>query len=762
MKLIRLVLILIFIGALSWSARTVFQLRLFSPGAAAWSTHDPDGMYHMRRVDRVLTEGLPVAEHDPFMNFPHGARIPWPPYYTLMLSAITAPFAPEGAEARREFVEHAVAMVPQVLGVVTTIMVALCGFLLAGSAGALLAGSYHAFCSAAILYSKAGVADHHAWISFLLALTLLLLSAALKREATRSVRASALFGAGLGAVAGVMLGSWVASLVYVLTTQLVLAWMLFRNARSERSGTAAFGLAYHATALLVLLPAVLSSPWKKEFPWMVVNLSWFHLAHLLVGGLVFVPLFFLKREGVVRRRYPWLVGAALALLVSLLFLTRSPVWHGVIEGFSWASRADRFMANVTESVPLLGEHGRDFQQAFLMLGYGILLTPVIFLFAGVRALRDENAQLRPWVVMLPVLTLMAFSQVRFADVLSLPTAVCLAWFVVQIFRLPLLARVRSLPAWCLFLPLIALSLALQWPTTRSYATSVASAGLFPEPMRLPRARATRAMLDWLRENTPADGEAGVLARWSHGHRIEWVADRPTIATNFGSYLGEESFLFPARLFLTEDPLEAEALLKQRRIRWILLTSLFLTELPSLLENLRVHEIERDLLAGAAGGRPNRVLTHGWHETIAARLMSGGVLPYASPGSTAPLNFLRLVHVSPRIERDPALLAFAKESPMGWIWEVVPGALVEASGTPGERLLLQIPLAWNGGRERLVYTDHAVVGADGIARLRVPYATDTSNGDASLAGRPRWSLAGVQADLVIPGRAVQQGDVVRLK
>ena len=31
---------------------------------------------------------------------------------------------------------------------------------------------------------------------------------------------------------------------------------------------------------------VLASPWTEQQPWMVVNLSWFHLVVLVVGGLV--------------------------------------------------------------------------------------------------------------------------------------------------------------------------------------------------------------------------------------------------------------------------------------------------------------------------------------------------------------------------------------------------------------------------------------------------------------------------------------------
>ena len=46
---------------------------------------------------------------------------------------------------------------------------------------------------------------------------------------------------------------------------------------------------------------------------MVVNLSWFHPAWLVVGGLVFVPLFLIRERTWAARWYPALVAGALGL-----------------------------------------------------------------------------------------------------------------------------------------------------------------------------------------------------------------------------------------------------------------------------------------------------------------------------------------------------------------------------------------------------------------------------------------------------------------
>ncbi|MGB0685517.1 MAG: hypothetical protein ACPGQD_04955, partial [Planctomycetota bacterium] len=104
---------------------------------------------------------------------------------------------------------------------------------------------------------------------------------------------AALAGAFAGTVAGVLLGSWVGAVLYVLPLQLALAWWLHRMRDERRPGLLLFGFLFHALALAALLPAVLQSPWKVEQPWMVVNLSWFHVAWLGLGGLVFLPPFLL-------------------------------------------------------------------------------------------------------------------------------------------------------------------------------------------------------------------------------------------------------------------------------------------------------------------------------------------------------------------------------------------------------------------------------------------------------------------------------------
>jgi hypothetical protein len=109
---------------------------------------------------------------------------------------------------------------------------------------------------------------------------------------------------------------------------------------------ARFAFAFHAAALVLVLPALLSSPWTARFPWIVVNLSWFHLGYLAAGALLFVPLALRPDSAGLRRWMPaFTVGVAVVVALWTAFSDAAPA-RGVREGFEWVARVDSFMARI--------------------------------------------------------------------------------------------------------------------------------------------------------------------------------------------------------------------------------------------------------------------------------------------------------------------------------------------------------------------------------------------------------------------------------
>ncbi len=748
-------LVLLLVALVSWLPREVLHRRIAMFGHREWVTTDPDTLYHVRRVERVLAEGLPVAERDPLLNAPHGAAIPWPPYYTLLASALVAPFAPEEPAARREWLEPAVASLARVFSVLTSVTAALAAAWLVGRPfgvlAALLAGLLHALTPAAVAYGKSGNGDHHAFVSWLALLLLLVLSRALSEDVLASKRRALCFGAIAGAIAGAAMGAWVASLMYVVQAQFVLGLLVVAHSRRPREGVALLGLAFHLVALASLAPALAASPWRTQAPFSVVNLSWFHAAFLGLGACVFAPLVAFKSPGFLRA-WPWIVLAFLALLGGWIALGDSAGPLAVREGFAWVSRTDAFMARIGESRRLVGEGAGA--SLFAALGYASLLVPIALLALAWSAWRERSLGLALWGVATLSLALQSASQARFAEALSAPMAVVLAWALARAMGRVRIERVgRAAPYIGAGLTAV-LCVALQWPTVDKLLERVRT---HRDAAKDERAATLGARLacDWIGAREFVDEYESVLAVWGHGHVIEWAARRGSVATNFGTYVGEEGFRAAPRWFMAEDEREGEALLEAHRVRYVIVDSDLPNALNSLIEYGAPERRARYVGEGAERGgnvRPE------WFRTLGARALFDGYLgPRGVDG--APFEGLRLAWVAPLRDAGRPLRSPGDLAPAAMVWERVRGAVVEARGAPGDELRVELDLVFPTADKSLRWRGAATAANDGVARVRMPYATDGANTEARPLGRARFAIGARSGEFDVREADVRDGRVV---
>jgi hypothetical protein len=89
-----------------------------------------------------------------------------------------------------------------------------------------------------------------------------------------------------------------------------------------------------------------------------------------------------------------------------------------------------------------------------------------------------------------------------------------------------------------------------------------------------------------------------------------------------------------------------------------------------------------------------------------------------------------------------------------LFEIVQGALLEVEAEPGEVVEASLTIA-TPLRRRFVYRAEAVAGADGRARLRVPYATDAVTPTHAL-GPWRVQAGAQRASVAVPESVVAQG------
>ena len=746
----RLVLtaVVLLTAALSWFARAAHHRRVELPGRAGWITTDPDSQYQMRRVERAFDDGLHVAGSDERMNAPHGSPIPWPPYYTMLSAALLKPFAPDDSEARHAWIERALGTLPLIFGVLGSVLAALAARRIAGDFAAAIAGVAHASCYAAVAYARVGNADHNAFVSLVSGALLFAFARALEDDVLDRPRRAALWGVGMGLLAGVALGAWVASLMYVVQAQLAFGILLLAHSRKPRAGVPALGLTFHLAALVASLPAVLASPWRDAQPWMVVNLSWFHPAFLALGAAVFAPLVVLRAPSRITRAWPWIVLVALTLLGAIIaFLDIGPA-GALRESFAWVGRTDAFMARVGESRPLIGAGTGD--ALFEALGYSVLALPFAWIALAAVAWKGADLRLIPWCVAVALLAAQATRQARFAEALALPMAVVLGW-----------AAARSVTRWHMpraatlaLVPLLALGnwdclakVIKQW----SFGDNAVS---FERPSLV----GVRAACEWIATQPRRAAGESVMAVWSSGHAIEWAAGRASVATNFGSYLGLDGFSAPMRFFMCEDLEAADVQLAEHHSRFVLVASDLPNNLNNLIEFGAPERRERYVAAGT-----DRVGTPlpGFFLTLGARLMFDGAVFGPLGEGARPLDRLRLVWIAPFTDPKRVLRGPKDVAPAAWVWERVAGALVEAHGTSGNAFELALAVDFVEAKRRVVWHDTTHFDASGIARVRIPYATQSENGAGRAAGPAQWRTANAHGELEIPESAVRDGSVLRL-
>ena len=778
LALLCVIAICLLLGASARWGQDIRQQRLdglFGESTATWFSIDGDGLYHTRRISRLFDEGFPVAATDDRLNHPDGAAIPWPPFYEDVCYALLTPFAPSEPVARSLFLEQAVAMLPFYFGLLSVVLVIWIVLKMPTDVesknasqlpAALMAGLLLALNYGAAHYSAPGIGDHHAWVALLTLAMWALIAVGMRDDVLEQPRRAAKFGVMAGAVGGVLMGSWVAALIYILLVQLAFGVLLIAQRKKPRAGLAALGLGFHLTALLVLTPAVLASPWKIEFPWMVVNLSWFHFWHLILGALVFAPMLRHSNGG---RVHPLAIPAAIIVVLGVCVLAQIGPGAGIREGMAWVSRADEFMSGIAESEPLMGGQWAD---ALSWIGIILIALPFAWLTMLRKAWRSANHTYSIWLIAIPLLTLQALTQRRFADALAAPMALCVAWAVFEWLKSKRSQALIAYPvALIVGIGLNALSLnGLTSPLGRVNEADAVQ-------------NAYREVYEWIGRQPLLDAQESVLAPWDQGHAIEWLTNRGSVATNFGTYVGEDSYRDPARFFLSNDASAAEQILQRRKTRYVVRTSQLTLSLDPLVKALQGDDVFIESFTNKRGQKRDR-LTSRWYQSMAAILWipnppadpnnpvfgTGNGDPDGPTRSGSPISFLRLVRLSPVPDTDPRHGGLMQ--PAAAVWEYVPGARLNAKLEPSQSISISFDVTTLFNGQPLLsfqYADSANPNADGTATIRVPYSTDASgNGGSIYVGNAKYSILNADGTQVANGdfqimeSDVLQGSLVLLK
>jgi dolichyl-diphosphooligosaccharide--protein glycosyltransferase len=657
-----------------------------------------------------------------------------PPLYDWMVGAVARAFG-----SSISVFEYVAAWISPVCGALTVVPIYAMGRIMGGHRVGIAAASIFAVLPAHVESSLLGDVDSHAAVAFLGALYLGL-AMQLARPTSRR-RRFPLLCAALVLVRAAVILSWSGSLLYLALGEATILLVGLLTARDDMFRGQAWGAL--ATAALVA-PWVAAAPVPIDGPFSTTTLSWFHvvsLAYIAIVAGALALLRTLKASGSLLGRL-LLAGIIAASGAGGLLLLVPDLLESLAPGVSFLSKTDSWADVNVEQQPLFSM-GEGFirsaaSRAHFEYGYLAYAIPLTALAALARArdplLRGSAICLACWACLLGSLALF---QLRFGSDFAPSASVGFALLLADLGRL----LARRAPSWAARAVAVVAGLALLWPAIAgAHLPRVPGAVAFlrdsareGSASRLSGASSLVRFFRMIRSATPetagyfdpsAKPEYGILCWPPHGHVLNYAARRAAPANGFGPYLDREKLEAAIRFYSATSEAQALAIAERLDTRYVVTVDREIAH--ARLFTHRLHKTD-----GSALGPSNHVERF--------RLIVEG-----PPGGTS----LPTAFPSGRVPRDTIPYK---------LYEVVAGAVLEAHGAPYSRVDAEVSVLTPSGR-RFPYRATALTDAEGLTRMRVPYATETAS-PTRPEGPYRVRLGNVEVRVPVSDAEVRGGAVI---
>ncbi len=695
---------------------------------------DSDPHYHVLRAEAWLAGAPGAPWRDPKLAWPDGADVPWPPLFDALVAGAARVLA--GEQPSRNEIAAVTAPLPVLLSLVLVLLVAALGRRLAGRGW--IAAFLVAVLPAASEPSLLGRTDQHVLeVALFTAVLILFADGSVPAQGARRRRAWS-----LAAVLVLAFWTWMGSALHLLPALLAAATWHLLDEEAADGGLRALAFGGLAGAgLLAASVAWLGAPGALASG-ATTGVGGLHVALLAAAGAFAALLVRLRRTRRGQAR-PGRRLAELAVAVALpgaALLLVPPLRHGVHGGLVALLAANPWYDRIVEFRPLLGSGaGLGDELLAILHGYGLVHGAAALGLAALvpswRERPEERARISLLLAAFALLVPASLARRRFGIYAVVPLALVaeigIAWLVERL-RAPLaraLPRVAGSRA-----PLAALAIAVAVPVVPNH---LAPAWSLPWPQE-----------DCLRVAgalpvTP--GAEAVLAPWSFGHLVRYFSDRPVIASPFGTEGGAAVLEDTAAFWFATDQRAAEEAL-QRRCAGLVLVAQPVTEAVGLHPFAPPGTpVAVERVRGGSHGGPVRDTEAFWR-MIPNRLFFDDGLP---SGAAPALDAFRLLWETPTTSpANPAL----EERWM--LFERVPGARVWVSGAKGP--VTASVLVETSTRRRFTWRTEAAPGADGVAAVRLPYASGENAGTRAT----EWTLSDgtASASLVVHDADVREGRV----
>lgn len=675
--------------------------------------NDSDPYYHALRAQRIVEDWPRVPWTDPRLNFPDGAAIPWPPLFDTLIAAAAKLGDPHGAD--RERVARAAALVPLPIGIALLPITAYLGRALLGGGLWLDAALLVALLPAMLRFGAVGCADQHGMEILLFCCLCLAFVRSWKGE--RGTKWCA--PASLGLVIALAFWNWLGSALGPLVlVAFAASWFVLApagDAAAPRMARALLLGGSIATVLLAVSIFVLG-PEGALAQASLGGLTALHVAMCAMvaafGGVLLAADRLRPPPGHLRRL---IEVVAVALAVGAPVLAVPTLREGVQQGLRALITGDPWYQSIAEYRPFLPSRMKPLSADLALVVDYFGFGPIAMLF-GVGPLLcrwRRSPEERPSILFVllwgAAFLALTIRQARFGPYLVVPMAlwICLALRCIADLagrRLPGRAAVlRPAVLGAGVLLVAGPTLSMAWSGHYAAQRPVVESDLIP-------------ILRWLRDVPPVSVDRpGVMAPWAAGHHVQYWADKPVVASPFGTEGGRGAMQDWTAFLYAPDAGTAETLLSRRRIGFVLAYN-------------PMHELTENFGLAPAGAKEVARSSYDWRlgqvaeiddayfDLVVSRLYYFDGMTSGRQGES--LGGFRLLAESPRLERIP-------EIPRAHLYKVfgcVPGALVAATGVlPHGELRAASRLATNQQRI-FVWETRTVADAEGRASLRLPYAT----------------------------------------
>lgn len=696
-----------------------FALRVASSGPHFFASNDPgyrnfefyDSNYQARRTEMIVRNFPHVPFYDTYDYYPDNLRVPWPMGYNLLIATIVKPF--DLLFHSRPLNETVLGLIPCVVDSATQLLFLYLFASLLPFVTALIAALFSSLSFVNIEYAEVGYIDHHYFITFMTAVTALLLY---WYERSPSRLRALLLGFAIGAAVFFNVSTIQYSLFFLLVLLLL---GLRKNAPPDFVKHSYWT---YGSAFLFALLSGFSTPAGRLMQIRYDETLMFQPLLILFSGLG--AAFILQRKRPIVALSLVIVGLAVAALL----------WRNILEGARFLMFGNVLNGSQGEEASIL-KYGPVWYYIFT---WGALLVP----FGIVSFWKRRRAQTFLWPLLAVFFTygvitgLSHLGYVQFAH----------PWYSIVVAQG--LVAVASVKRWAIYAFFFLQPL---W-VTGSFTCNLS--GVKTETRET--MGQTIEAFAWMRENTPptahhelGDGppEYSVFARRDYGHLLVRHAHRPAVVSPFSTpaFLGH--MVDYARYAFSDTENEVLPILDRYRSRYVVIDNTDNTLHDFYLKVLRAvspQEFSKYRPAAAPTRWPflfrNSLLFFDGHR---------------SGKESHPPEHLRLIYETVWTNPLPFRTPIGTHPAMK-IYERVAGAHVIMGGlTPGNAAELQIPVKTNRDRT-FQYRQERTADTTGHLQWVIPYTSDGVGVALLVNGkkRDRWDKA-----LIITDKDVREGRTI---